>query len=337
MAQTLESIDTPRDLDAMEAVVAAGRPAVFRHPEADGELIEAGRKSPDELLGILRSRAGERKVAAARIVPGVRGRLTRADAAGAVAAWSPVGVPLADVIDEMAAPQPDGSRILVRGVPVDEVLGEIDALTRLSLRPEVPGRLWLGNATGCDVRADQFHAILWPFLGRIRIRLFAPSELPHLRPGPLDGTHMNAPLALLDPEAPPDAATAAAVERSLEVELSPGDALFVPVYWWHSFVAQERFGFVAHLWSDLDARRMKGAMGAFWQGMLALRELPPAHREHFERLFEHFVFERNGPPMPHLPAAEQGVVGVPDEQRRVELRRRVLAEGRRLAREALRD
>jgi len=148
---------------------------------------------------------------------------------------------------------------------------------------------------------------------------------------------MNAPLALLDPEAPPDAATAAAVERSLEVELSPGDTLFVPVYWWHSFVAQERFGFVAHLWSDLDARRMKGAMGAFWQGMLALRELPPAHREHFERLFEHFVFERNGPPMPHLAAAEQGVVGVPDEQRRVELRRRVLAEGRRLAREALRD
>lgn len=321
----------------MEAIVEAGRPVLFRHPEASGELIRAGEKSPEELLGILRARAGERKVAAARIVPEAGGRLTRADAAGAMAAWSPVGVPLADVIDEMAAPAPDGSRVLVRGVPVDEVLGEIDALTRISLRPEVPGRLWLGNATGCDLHADQFHTILWPFLGDVQVRLFAPEEMPHLRPGPLDVTHMNAPLALFDPDAPPDGANEAALERSLLVDLKPGDALFVPVYWWHSFVARERFGFVAHLWSDLDARRMKGAMGAFWMGLLALRELPPAHRAHFERLFDHFVFEKNGPPMPHLAEAEQGLVGAPDAERRVELRRRVLAEGRRLAREALRD
>ncbi|MFP6663029.1 MAG: cupin-like domain-containing protein [Deltaproteobacteria bacterium] len=337
MPQKLDRIPTPESLDALEELVAAGRPVLFAHPEPDSQLLRAGRENPEELLGILRARAGERKVASAEIGPEYAGRLTHSDKAGLAAAWSPVARPLAEVIDEMLASRPDGTRLLVKGAPIDEVLPELDTLTRLSVRPEVPGRLWLGNASGEDVHFDQFHSLSWLFLGRQRIWLFTPEELAELRPGPLEGSHLGAPLSLFDPAAPPDARTQAAVDRSLVVDLVVGDVLFVPTYWWHGFSADEAFGMVRHFWSDLDARRMKGAMAAVWQGLLALRELPEPHRAHFERLFDVFVFAKGGDPYGHLAPADQGAAGEPSDERRVELRRRALAEGRRLAYEALDD
>jgi hypothetical protein len=337
VSQKLERIQPPESLEALEELVAAGRPALFAHPEPASELIRAGQDNPEALLGILASRAGERKVASAEIAAESSGRLTHSDKAGLAAAWSPIARPLAEVINEMLADRSDGARVLVQGVPIDEVLPELDTLTRLSLRPEVPGRLWLGNASGEDLHFDQFHSLSWLFLGCQRVWLFAPEELAELRPGPLEGSHLGAPLSLFDPAAPPDAGTQAAVDRAQVVELVAGDVLFVPTYWWHGFSADRPFGMVRHLWSDLDARRMKGAMAALWQGLLALRELPEMHRAHFERLFDHFVFAKGGDPYAHLAPEDQGVAGEPNEERRVELRRRALAEGRRLAREALDD
>jgi hypothetical protein len=46
--------------------------------------------------------------------------------------------------------------------------------------------------------------------------------------------------------------------------------------------------------------------------MLALKDLPPSHRDAWRVLFEHYVFKADGEPGAHLPADKRGIVGQAD-------------------------
>lgn len=326
-------IPAPRSLAALEELVTAAEPVVFPQETLQDELIEAGRQDPAKLLELLRDRAGDRKLSVAEIPPEAKGLLTHTGRGGLAAAWTPVEAELGDVIGRMLAEPPTATRVLIHGAPVGEVLPELEALMRLPIRPEVAGRLWLGTARGIDLSFDPFESLRWLFLGSLRVYLYPPSFAPEMKIGALDGSHLNAPLSLVDPED----GDADGPSGRLELELVPGEILFVPSYWWHSFRTEQPLGMMVHSWTDLEGRAAKGAQATFWQAVLALRELPRAHRDHYARLIDAVVFQRAGDPYLHLNDEEQGLAGAPTADRRRELRRRALREAARLAREALED
>ena len=331
MVEPVRRITAPRSLASLEEVVAAGEPVVFPQETVHGELVEAGRENPGRLLDILSQRAGERKLSVAQIAPEAQGILSHSGRGGLAAAWTPVETKLADVLERMRHESSEAERLLIHGAPVEEVLPELSALMHLPIRPEVAGRLWLGTARGIDLSFDAFESLRWLFLGQMRIYLIPPSLSPAMQIGALEGSHLNAPISLLDPEAAdhelPDGARI--------IDLVPGEVLYIPTYWWHCFRTERPFAMINHSWTDLAGRAAKAAHATFWQAVLSIRELPRPHREHYARLMDSIVFRKDGDPYSHLPVADQGLAGTPTPERRVELRRRALHEAARMAREAL--
>ena len=91
-------------------------------------------------------------------------------------------------------------------------------------------RTWLHyDNNGC-------HNLNGQILGQKSCLLFAPDELPRVHPFPLDGKNPAHNCAAVDVEEPdltahPDFASATA----WQAELGPGDLLFIPAWWLHTF------------------------------------------------------------------------------------------------------
>jgi lysine-specific demethylase 8 len=112
-----------------------------------------------------------------------------------------------------------------------------------SLLPE--GRLYTiwGWFSGSGVRTwlhydnNGCHNFNAQITGHKRCLLFAPSELPRLAPFPLGGSNPAFNCSQIDVEAPDFERFPEFREVScLEATLEPGDLLFIPAWWFHTFV-----------------------------------------------------------------------------------------------------
>ncbi len=87
--------------------------------------------------------------------------------------------------------------------------------------------LWLGPAgTVTSLHHDTSNILFCQVVGRKRLRLGAPDDPALLASG--RGVYSR-----LDPESPELPSTAEGGPHLYDVELSPGEALFIPVGWWH--------------------------------------------------------------------------------------------------------
>jgi hypothetical protein len=112
---------------------------------------------------------------------------------------------------------------LLRRAGMAPLLGEIDlpeAIFGPTLEPKLMG-FWFGDTgTHTSFHHDHANAILCQVLGRKRVKLVPPESLTMLR-------HARGVYSEWDPaehDAPPEL---------VEVELAAGEALFLPLGWWH--------------------------------------------------------------------------------------------------------
>jgi len=319
--------------------VPAQEPVVFGLPAGEPGLGRWLGHGPLELLRAWARPAGHRVVRVASLPAAEQGRLSHRDAAGRVPNWEERRMAFSGFVDALGRllERPTGAVLALQSVPLREDLPELAAGIRHPLVPGVPGRLWAGPRMRGDTHYDQHHNLACVLAGRKRFLLFPPDCLPDLYPSPFEGTHVGAPLSLVDPLAPDlvrHPRFAAALARARTVELGPGDVLFLPAYWWHHVETLEPAVMVNFWWSDLSAREAAAASACFWHALRVLRELPAPHRQLFARLFDCFVFERDGPPYAHLPESEQGVAGTPTPGRRGQLAARARAGLRALETDA---
>jgi oxalate decarboxylase/phosphoglucose isomerase-like protein (cupin superfamily) len=76
--------------------------------------------------------------------------------------------------------------------------------------------------------------------GHRRFTLFPPEQLHNLYVGPVDHTPSGASISLVDINSPnyDDFPRYREAEASkLVAELAPGDAIFIPMFWWHQVEA----------------------------------------------------------------------------------------------------
>jgi hypothetical protein len=190
--------------------------------------------------------------------------------------------------------------------------------------------LWFGTAIVTPAHFDESHNIACCVAGRRRFTLFPPEQVANLYVGPLDHSPAGMPMSLVD-FAKPDFERFPRFREALAharvAELAPGDAIYMPPLWWHHVRSLEPFNMLVNYWWLLPApghATPPFALDALLHVAASLRGLPPAQRESWRALFEHYVFDADRDATSHIPADRQGVLGPMSAQDHDQARARLL-------------
>ncbi len=221
---------------------------------------------------------------------------------------------LAEFVSHLAAYlSVDGApAIAAQCAKVSEVLpGFLDDNTLRALPGVVPN-FWLGNALTVPVHHDHPYNLACVVAGRRRFTLFAPAQVGNLYVGPLEHTPSGAPISVVHPKSPdfvryPRYREALASARVAELE--PGDALYIPPLWFHQVEALEKVNLLVNYWWPVSgAQDLPSPAATFMQAISVLNALPPAQRDAWAAMFEHYVVQREQEPGGHIPEAWRGVL-----------------------------
>lgn len=177
-------------------------------------------------------------------------------------------------------------------------------------------RIWLGNAITTPTHLDEWSNIGCVVAGRRRFTLFPPQQVANLYIGPLDFAPTGAPMSLValhEPDFQRFPKFREALAAAVSAELGPGDAIFIPPLWWHHVESLERFNVLVNYWWHAagDGQAVGAASGfdTLIHALLNLRTLPPATREAWQALFDHFVFGTQADVTGHIPEHRHGILG----------------------------
>ncbi|MCX7283328.1 MAG: cupin-like domain-containing protein [Novosphingobium sp.] len=229
-------------------------------------------------------------------------------------------VPLSRVCQQVLAmaDDPDPPAIYAGSNPVDAFLPGFSAANPLPLPiPAVIARVWIGNASHVAPHFDVSENIAVVALGRRRVTLFPPDQTRNLYVGPLDVTIAGQPVSMVDIRQPDLARFpryAHAMAAAVQVDLGPGDALYMPTLWWHCIEALDPANVLVNYWYNAPAN--SSPFAALVHAMLAVRDLPPTEKDAWRHWFDHFVFDpAAAEAASHLPPHARGVSGPPGPAR----------------------
>ncbi len=187
--------------------------------------------------------------------------------------------------------------------------------------------LWLGNRMQVATHVDLPDNIACVVAGRRRFTLFPPEQVANLYIGPLDLTPAGQPISLVD-HARPDLDRfpryAQALAHSQTFELLPGDALFIPSQWWHGVESLEPISALVNFWWRQSPAFMDEPLNTLLMALLSLRDLPPAQRDAWRALFDHYIFEADDQTAAHIPPAARGLLAPMDDAGARQLRAMLL-------------
>ena len=135
------------------------------------------------------------------------------------------------------------NRIYLRGALFDALRGDIEVPSFMeggnaNLSDTLSG-IWVGSG-GCitPLHFDAWHGVLCQVRGRKRVTMFSPDDTENMYPHKQEDGKMNMHTSKLVLEKLSDPAYIAEYPRAKELtpwvcDLGPGDALYIPPFWWH--------------------------------------------------------------------------------------------------------
>ena len=210
--------------------------------------------------------------------------------------------------------------IAMQSAAIDTVLPGFAEANQLPFLPtSVRPRIWIGNAIEVATHYDANDNIACVVGGRRRFTLFPPDQIANLYIGPLEMTPAGAPVSMVDVEAPDFdryPRFAAALEAAESGELAPGDAIYIPYFWWHAVRSLDPLSVLVNYWWNDDTENAP-LIDALLHALVAMGSLSAKRRAIWQGVFDHLVFHANGDPVAHLPETVRGVFGaLTAEQRR---------------------
>lgn len=305
---------TPRRF--RDEVLPGARPVILRGLVSDWPVVAAGR-SGQTLAAYIKTFDTGTPVGAMFGPPTIRGRFHyNDDISGFNFRRGPVKLSAAlDLLIEYEAEAAPPS-LAVQSVPVRENLPGFEARNPMPLLGDmVEPRVWIGNAVTVAAHHDPSENIACVVAGRRRFTLFPPEQVANLYMGPFELTPAGPTVSMVDFDAPDPIRYPRfeeAMKQALVADLEPGDALYIPYLWWHHVRSTERFNMLVNYWWAPSENGRGRPTDALMHAILAVRDLPPSHREAWRVLFDHYVFETDGPAADHLPSQRRGVMGVLD-------------------------
>lgn len=297
-----------------DEILPAAQPAVLRGLVSDWPVVAAGRQSPAALFAyVKRFDAGQ---AAPTLLgpPEIGGRFFyNHDLSGFNFRKGSTGIGAA--LDLLLAHLDDDRppAFAMQSVPVRANLPGFEAENRMPvLNDAVEPRVWIGNRVIVAAHHDPSENIACVTAGRRRFTLFAPDQIANLYMGPFELTPAGVSISMVDFDAPDldrHPRFAQALEVALVADLEPGDAIYIPYLWWHHVRSMDPVNMLVNYWWTPQALGRGGPQEALFHALVAIKALPPAHRDAWRALFDHYVFEDDGPAAAHLPEASRGVLG----------------------------
>ena len=312
-------------------ILPAQQPVVMRGLVADWPAVRAGRQSPQAMANYLR---GFDTGASADTMfgdPAIGGRFFYNDElTGHNFQRRPQRIVAS--LDRLLAllDEPNPEALYVGAVPTP---ASMPGFTRDNAMPLVDAsavpRIWICNRVTVQTHYDISNNIACVVAGRRRFTLFPPEQLVNLYVGPLEFTLAGQPISMarLDrPDFDKYPRFREALATAQYAELEPGDALFVPYMWWHHVESRERFNVLVNYWWDETPSWQGSPFEALLHAIMAVKSLPPAKREIWRKVFEHYVFQEGGDPVAHLTQRQRGIQGTAAPQIAELLRAKLLQE-----------
>jgi hypothetical protein len=291
-------------------MLESSRPVLLRGLVRHWPLVQAAQRSDADFCDHLRRFGASTRLHLWRGAPEIGGRFFYNDELSGFNYRSEVQS-FGALLDELLAGTPDA--LYLGSTEVDNAfpgLREHNDLPALAGRnPHVS--LWLGNRMRVATHFDLPDNIACVVAGRRRFTLFPPEQVANLYIGPLDLTPAGQPISLVD-AAGPDLERfpryAEALKHAQVFELLSGDALFIPSQWWHGVEALEPISALVNFWWRQSPAFMDTPLNTLMMALLSLRDLPPAQRDAWRALFDHYVFDADEQTAAHIPPAARGVL-----------------------------
>ena len=290
------------------------RPALLRGAFRDWPMARAAQISPAALGNYLRQFATAVPTQAFLGDPAIAGRYFYADGLEGFN-FERQEMTLTSALDRIleSAAAPGSRSIYVGSLPTEIYLpGLANDNTAPMLAPTVHPRVWIGTASHVSCHFDTYDNLAVVVAGRRRFTLYPPEAVAGLYVGPIDHTMAGQPVGLADGSAPGDPrypAFEAIRDRALQVELEPGDALYLPKLWWHRVEATAPFNMLVNYWWDGFSAGPDAPYTSMLLAMIAIAERPAPERAAWRAFFDHYVFRPNGHPLAHLPQEKHGILG----------------------------
>ncbi|WP_339616552.1 cupin-like domain-containing protein [uncultured Gilvimarinus sp.] len=179
----------------------------------------------------------------------------------------------------------------------------------------VEPRLWIGNEGIVSAHYDGADNMACVVAGRRRFILFPPEQTANLYPGSLNYTPAGAPTSLVNLDAPdydryPRFKTALA--NAYCAELEPGDAIFIPLLWWHHVESLAKVNALMNCWwnaSSLKGETPPSPLDSLNIALLAMRNLNQKQRNAWRSMFDHYVFKQVEDPAAYIPKQHLHLLG----------------------------
>lgn len=313
--------------DALPAdLLVSVEPVVLRGLVRHWPMVQAAQVSDAEFCDYLRRFGSDTRVGLWRGAPEIDGRFFyNADFSG-FNFQREIGL-FGGLLDELLAhaDKPAPPALYLGSTELDASFPSLRRDNDLpGLRPHDPQvSLWLGNRTCVAPHFDLPDNIACVVSGRRRFTLFAPEQVANLYVGPLDLTPAGQPISLVD-HRHPDLARfpryAEALRHAQTALLEPGDAIFIPSQWWHGVEGLEPVNALVNFWWRQSPAYMDTPLNTLMLALLSLRDLPPAQRDAWRALFDHYVFDADEHTAAHIPPGARGMLGPITQDRARSLR-----------------
>jgi len=295
-------------------IFPANRPAVLRGLLRDWPAVQAGGQSLTSVTDYFKRFDTGGNVTAVVGPPGIKGRLFYTEDFQGFNFESrkvSLGTALDTFVSLAEDPQPPA--IALQAMHVPDVMPSFPEDNKMPLLDgDIVPRIWISNRSMIAPHFDNNHNIACVVSGSRRFTIFPPEQLGNLYLGPLLRTPGGTPISVVDLHEPdfekfPKFREALASAR--EAVLEPGDAIYIPILWWHGVESLKSLNILVNYWWNDTLPANHKPILALIHTMALMSGLPADQREVWRAFFNYFAFQAEGDPAAHLPSNLRDVVG----------------------------
>ncbi|MCO4798792.1 MAG: cupin-like domain-containing protein [Colwelliaceae bacterium] len=205
--------------------------------------------------------------------------------------------------------------ISMQGASTSEILPGLVEENRSEFFKYLEPRLWVGNEGIVNTHYDGSDNVACVIAGRRHFILFPPKQTENLYPGPLNYTPAGAPTSLVNIDKPDFERFPLfklALAEAYSVELGPGDAIFIPMLWWHHVESLDKVNGLMNFWwngSSAPNAISPSPIDSLNIALLAMRNMTSKQRDAWRCLFDHYLFKQGVDPASYIPENQHHLLG----------------------------
>lgn len=314
--KTISEYKTISAIQFFEDVVPAQKPVVIRDYAKHWPVVEAAKIDPQCFVKYLKQFFTGKKASILLGHPEIKGRFFYSDdmtGLNYIKGEERLDLfldRLLDLINKEVYPA-----VSIQNILPSDILPGLTNVNNSDFFPDVEPRLWLGNQATVCAHYDGSDNLACVVAGRRRFILFPPEQVANLYPGSLNFTPAGAPVSLVDlhnPDLERYPLFSAALDNAYSADLYPGDAIFIPMLWWHHVDSLEKVnGLMNYWWNGSAAKEViqPTPLDSLNVALLAMRKLTPLQRKAWRAIFDHYLFKEGVDPASYIPEHCQYAVG----------------------------